>query len=336
MQPPASKALLSKPFSAKPNSPTMSIPLEPKPLFRPISFTEASKYSPWPERLMGIIPWTKPQRKTEDILREYNDGWYASLLTAWEKHTNTKPSSPLAFFHQMIKDVSAETEKNYAVYRTRQDEALISIGDDFAIGDLVLLSEMYRLMVVRFVEDLTQTYGIRTLVETGCGTGINLFFIHALAGLSRFVGGEICSNAVALGNRICKDLALPGNFAIYDYQDPASLHTLVSDVRDDYALLTCHSIEQIQVREAGFIDSILALPHKPKLVIHIEPVQWHDGSFSSLMCEKYATLNCYNQDLGDLLTSQEAAGKIKVVSQRKRCFGISAFNPSSLIAWCPA
>jgi hypothetical protein len=313
----------------------MNIPLEPKPLFRPISLTEASKYSPWPERLLGIDPWTKPQRKADDILREYNDGWYASLLALWEKHAASKPTSPLAFFHQMIRDVSTETEKNYAVYRTRMDEALISIGNDFAIGDLVLLSEMYRLMIVRFVEDIIHAHGVSTLVETGCGTGINLFFTHALAGISRFIGGEICSNAVALGNRICSDLSLPGDFSIYDYHDPESLCALVSGVSEDYALLTCHSIEQIQVRESGFINTILALTHKPKVVIHIEPVQWKDGSFISRLCEKYATINRYNQDLGDLLAEKEAAGAISIVERRKRCFGISAFNPSSLIAWRP-
>lgn len=312
----------------------MSIPLDPKPLFRSIPFTEASKYSPWPERLLGLDPWTKPQRKSEDILREYNDGWYASLLSAWEKHVATTPTSPLSFFHQMIKDVSVETEKNFAVYRTRMDEALISVGDEFAVGDLILLSELYRLMVVRFVEELMEEHGVKTLAETGCGTGINLFFINALAGISRFVGGEICSNAVELGNRICSDLKLPGQFKLFDYQDGESLRQLVSGL-EDYALLTCHSIEQIQVREAGFIDNILALPNRPRIVIHIEPVQWKDKTLPSQLCEKYATINCYNQDLGDLIVEKEAAGAIEVLTRRKRCFGISAFNPSSLIAWRP-
>jgi len=312
----------------------MSTTLEPRPLFRTIPFCEASRYSPWPERIFGIDPWTKPQRKAADVLREYNDGWYKSLLSAWDAHFATKPASALSFFHQIIKDNCAETEKNFDIYRTRQDEALFSIGDVLGVGDLVLLTEMYRLMVVRFVEQLAEAHGARAVVETGCGTGINLFFINALSGMAPIVGGEICSNAVEVGNRISKDLSLPGRFAIFDYHDPASLRALVAGL-ENYVLLTSHSIEQIQVREAGFIDSVLALPNKPAVVIHIEPVQWKDPSFFSRLCERYATINCYNQDLHDLLIEKEAAGALQIVEKRKRCFGVSAFNPSSLIAWRP-
>jgi len=304
------------------------------PIFRSISFSEASGFSPWPDRILGFDNWKKTRRNGEDILSEYDQGWYKSLLDTWSEHFQSGPSSPLSFFHRIIKEQCDETERNYEIYRTRQREALFSVGDSLAVGDLVLIAELFRLMVVRFVEELAARFGASGVVETGCGAGINLFFLNALAGMKPFVGGEICPNAVRVGNSIAGDLSLPGKFLNFDYRDPSSLRRLVEGM-ENYVLMTCHSIEQVQVRETAFVDSILALKNRPSVVIHIEPIQWRDEGFYARLCERYGALNLYNQDLKELLAEKEAEGRIQIVEQRKRCFGISAFNPSSLIAWRP-
>jgi len=55
----------------------------------------------------------------------------------------------------------------------------------------------------------------------------------------------------------------------------------------------------------------------------------------SRLCRKYARKNRYNEDLLAVLTDRQSQGRLTIVDCQKRCFGLSAFNPTSFVCWKP-
>lgn len=47
----------------------------------------------------------------------------------------------------------------------------------------------------------------------------------------------------------------------------------------------------------------------------------------------YTQKNLYNSDLLNVLQKYETEGYIKIIDIQKDIFGLSAFNPTSIIAW---
>jgi SAM-dependent methyltransferase len=310
------------------------------PLLRRVSLVDAAAFSPWPARLMGLEPWQKPERDEKEVLREYNEGWYRELLGLWDAFerdldaAEPRRVSPLRFYYRLVRHIATGIEKNKAVYRSSQDNYLFSFGDEFVVGDLTVGTLLQYDMIVRYVDEQLARTPLRTVVEPGCGSGVVLFHLYEYLDLDRIVGGDICPNAVALANRIAGRCGVPCQFREFDYRRTESLRDLTRGL-EDYLLLTCHSLEQTQVARTGFLDSLLALPNPPALVMHFEPVCWDDPSLMGQLCRRYAEQNRYNRDLLDALLRYQGEGRIEVLDCKKRCFGASAFNPTSFLCWKP-
>ena len=307
------------------------------PVFRQISFSETGNYSPWSARLAEIEKWEKTERNIEEVLKEYNEGWYASLLKLWQDFSASAQSSSSTaviqrFFYQVSKHIAEEVERNKQVYRSSKENYLFSSGDEFFIGDLMLGQLTHQNVIIDYVDKQISKYNLRTIVETGCGTGVNLFYLYLYLNVERIRGGEICSNAVELANQISKQCGVPGEFSQFDYREKTDLQNLTKEL-DEYLLITCHSIEQIQVRDNRFIENILSLPNPPKLVIHFEPIVWDDDSMMSRLCRRYAEKNKYNLDLLETIYGCRDDGRLEILDVQKRCFGLSAYNPTSIICW---
>ena len=311
-----------------------------RPIFRAVPFLESAQFSPWPARLLELEAWQKSNRSAEEVLKEYNEGWYGQLLELWnsfsESLSDAQANSGAApkFFYRVLKHIAAGVEANKAIYRSSQDQYLFSVGDEMVVGDLTLGNMVHFDMIIRLLDTHLSASSIRTVVEPGCGSGINLFQLHTYLDLERIVGGDICSNAVTLANRISERLRIPGEFHHFDYGKRESLVNLTKGL-ERYALFTCHSIEQIQLAEAAFIDHVLALPNPPELILQFEPFVWEDESLMSRLCRRYAEKNRYNQDFLTVLTARQNEGRLEVIDYQKRCFGLSAFNPSSFVCWKP-
>jgi len=245
-----------------------------------------------------------------------------------------KPATVLRFFYQVTKYVSSEVEKNKAIYKSNQETYLFSMGDQLVVGDLSIGSMIHLDMIVRYVDKHLSQFPLCTVLELGCGTGVNLFHLYHYLDIDRIVGGDICPNAVALATRISQKLGIPGNFQQFDYRDSASLAGITQGL-EQYLLLTCHSIEQTQVSEIGFIENVLNLLEPPGLVIHCEPIVWDDQTLMGRLCRRYAEKNDYNLDLLETLLKYQDENRLTIVDYQKRCFGISAFNPTSFLCWKP-
>lgn len=319
------------------NISTAAETISSSPIFRQISFSDSGKFSPWSARLTGIENWEKTERNIEDVLKEYNEGWYASLLQLWQEFSassaaGASPAAAQRFFFQVWKHIAAEVVKNKEIYRSSKENYLFSAGDEFVTGDLMLGQLTHQNLIINYVEEQISRHDLRTVVEPGCGSGVNLFYLYSHLNLDEIRGGEICSNAVELGNRISEHCGIPGKFRSFDYREKQDLQNLTEGL-DDYLLITCHSIEQVQVRENKFIENILDLPNPPKIVIHFEPIVWDDDSMMTQLCRRYAEKNKYNLDLLDVVRELENDGRLEILDVRKRCFGLSAYNPTSVLCW---
>lgn len=304
-------------------------------LLKNISFLESANYSPWPMRLIGLAPWQKTERTTKEVLDEYNNVWYKNALQEWENYTNTHQSpSPARFFRILDNIIYNQMIQNFEVYGISNDEHLISINRELFTAKWSVISALYDNLLIDVLETYTKLYNTWTLVELGCGTGKNLFNAYSKLPINHIVGAEICPNAVKLGNKISSQCNVNGKFEIFDYFQKNDIYKITSETSNKYLIFTSHSIEQIELEKTNFVEQILKLEHPPEAVIHFEPL--FDAADSNLfhkLHHLYTNKNLYNSDLLNILKKYEEKCCIKIIDVQKDIFGLSAFNPTSIIAW---
>jgi SAM-dependent methyltransferase len=305
------------------------------PLLRPVSFSESGDLSPWPARLLGLEAWHKPERSAADVLREYDER-YRQLADKWEAYTrqrNTLGVADALHFMRVEERAQCRALVTDEIYRSSADDYLVSSGDQLFAMNLELAVEFARSVFVQYLLNLQCEIGFSRVVETGCGTGQVLYLLAAFLRPECCVGGDICPSAVRFVNRVLHDCGLSGRCQHYDYLVPESLVDLTRGL-DDYVLITSHSIEQVQIRESRFVETLATLANPPRRVVHFEPIlNAADKSLAAALCRKYAEINRYNQDLLPYLRDCEQRGLLKILDYVPRVFGVSAFNPTSILQW---
>jgi hypothetical protein len=120
-------------------------------------------------------------------------------------------------------------------------------------------------------------------------------------------------------------------FQHFNFNDPRTLEF----VPRGSLVFTAHAIEQIPLLQEEFVEALCR--RGPKWVVHFEPCYADHamGSLLGLMRRRYAEINDYNRNLVDLLRGVEARGRIRIVDHRRDCLGISPFNSTSVLVWCP-
>jgi hypothetical protein len=305
-------------------------------IIEPISLLEAHRFSSWPKRVLGLEEWQKKTRVTKDIIEEYNNGWYKYALSFWEEALRSRNfASPLAFFYQLDKIILGKMLEAKEIYGIHEDRHLISSGDHFFVCSNAIFNSLYRTLLLETTDKYLAVTGCKSVVETGCGTGVNLFCLSQYLPVDQFAGGEICSNAIKLGNAIAEKFCLNGNFRHFDYFNSGkTMPKLVEDIKGDYILFTSHSIEQIGLMHTDFIEAIRDLEKPPKVVIHFEPAVYPDtDNLMEALCYKYSNLNKYNHDLLQVLKTFQERKILTIVEHIPRTLGTSAFNPTSVIVW---
>ena len=288
-----------------------------------ISFDESFNYSPWPARLLGFEKWQKTKRGTQEILDEYNNGWYKNALSIWQNNYKNS-SNPLAFFADIDNEVLKTTINAPDIYGVYDDQHLVSIQKKLYLANWAAVSSLYESLLQKVLWFYVDKFNIETIVELGCGTGVNLFKFFYKNSIKKIIGGDICSNAVELGSTIARQCSIEADFKVFDYFDDGSINKIVSKIDEPYIIFTSHSIEQIQVGQTSLIDQILNLKKKPEVVVHFEPaLNLENSEFFSKLCKLYAEKNLYNLDLLQELNKHKQNNDIEILDYQEDVIGIN-------------
>jgi hypothetical protein len=314
---------------------------QPKPILRPVKPEEATDMSPWPNRLAGVVSWHKPERSLDQIHAEYEGGWYSHLQKEWNAFRaglsahQLHPGTAMSFFNDVRRANNATMKNSPQVYGHVDLEAsLLSLDDRLYAGDINLFEVLFRAFVVERVAQARCQKRFESVLEIGCGSGVNLFNLYNQLCLRSVGGCDLSQSAIRFLQQVSADLGVHGRFEAGDYCDVETIRLLMP-TEGMWALLSVHTIEQTRSLPPSWFDSIVSFPNPPQIVMHFEPMQWTDDTTFSRSCARYAELNRYNRTFLSDLHKAEENGSIRVIWTERRVIGHSAYNPTSVAMWIP-
>lgn len=275
-----------------------------------ISLNDLPRYSPWPDRLLGLSDFKRPHRSIEKIDAEYDKDKYAKCLEFIDG--STEPQSP-------------EQVKLFEFRVPRNSDICVSIGEDLFLTTLADARKRYYSLLVDSMADAIEVSDC--VLELGCGYGFNLWVLKQAFPEKNFYGGEYSTNAVRIAERLFSGdpSIVVGGFNYYDQEyDFASLTGSI-------VVFTSHSIEQLPT--ALHAIEAISRVQGVRSVFHFEPVaELYSDTMLGYLRKSYAAANDYNRDL---LDSVCCAGGV-VGRTTADVFGMNPLNPTSIIQWSPS
>jgi SAM-dependent methyltransferase len=266
------------------------------------------KYSPWPERLLGLRDFSRNARTVEDMLREYDGDKYAACARYLRAH----PS----------KDI---WDVKWFERGGKRGKLCVSFDQNLFETNVV---SAYVLREKKFLEKMAPLMRqCDAVVELGAGYGYNLALLQKKYPRHLYAGGELSPKAVSLGKRLLakKEIAMhPFNF----YDDYAIFDSI--DARR-ILVLTYHASEMLP-HARTFLKSLAAYKERIVAVAQFEPIYelCAGEQLLDLLRRKYIQANRYNTDL---LTALRAHPDVEVRRTHYDVFGTNPLFPESFIEW---
>jgi len=279
---------------------------------RPIDLNDLPKWSPWPARILGSTAWLPKTRSTEDTGREYNDEKYHRALDYYLKCGGEKTPEEVNAY-EFGRDASEPmcVARGATLYLTTAAEGF---------------REHYDMVRDTVVEALG---GCQTVVELGCGYGLNLWRLKPHAPGRVLAGGDFADNAVRLAAGLYRDHPQL-SVRHFDFYDEGAYRFLES-LTPPLLIFTCGALELLT--ETSRVFHILAR-YAPAIetVLNFEPVyQLHDdGTLLEMMRRRYIELNDYNRDF---LPELQARADVRISRVTPSVFAVNPLNPISIVQW---
>ena len=276
-----------------------------------VLLNDLPKWSRWPERLLGLEPWTMPRRTPEKVSEEYNLDKYAKCLR---------------FCLESGALPSPEDVKRLEIGLSNAP-LCVSIGDTLVVMPADEVRRRHYSLPSEIMEaTIKQAEGV---VELGCGYGYNLWNLRTQFPEKIYVGGDFSENAVQIANLLFK---VHPNITVKRFD----FHEQTYDILDELenvapaVVFTCHAIEQL-ASASHTIQVLSTYKDRIKRVVHFEPVyELYGESLLGHMRRRYAQVNDYNQDL---LTILKRRSDVRILQVKAEVFGANPFNPTSVIEW---
>lgn len=278
-----------------------------------ISLDDLPSWSPWPARLLGLEAWRVPNRTIAKIEAEYNQDKYAKCLTYYEAAEDDRKPSPeeVHGFECGPPDREIACSFGDEIYRVTLGEALRKARE---------------LILETMAAKIAQA---DTVVELGCGYGIQLWYLRQAFPGKMFVGGEYAKNAIHLAGKLYEDFSNIDVREFNFYDD--NYDGLFNDrIKGRTVVYTSHAIGQLPTA-AHVFDTLEKHAEKISCVFHFEPVMdRRDGSLLGLMRKRYAEINDYNRDFLELL---DCRPNTRILRKTPNVIGTNPFTPTSVIEW---
>ena len=271
------------------------------------------KYSPWPERLLGLELWDQKTKTPDEIEREFGKEKWGALLERFR----TSPRAGLDEVDRWAAGSVAAT--------------LTSVGDHLV---LMTPEESHTAYIAYIANALEPHLPGSALVELGCGYGsviLGLGRKPEYAGLPLFAADYTLTGpelAAAIAGR--EGLELTAGRC-----DLTRSPTTALSIPEGAVIFTAYAAQYVEPITDAFIEGISAL--RPKAVVHIEPVYEHcdHSTLLGLLRQRYIQANGYNRNLVTILHDHEARGTIEILDESPAAFGPNPLLAASVIAWSP-
>jgi SAM-dependent methyltransferase len=272
------------------------------------------RFSPWPARLLGLVPWDQRVRSRADVHREFEREKWGSLRARIEGTT---------------------------------ERVTIDTVEEWVMGDVPdgLCSHKGRLELVparaararylRLIEELVARHlPAPAIAELGCGFGSVILRLARRFGEKglRWLAGDLSPSAVEIVRRLAAASGHPVEAGLFDFSSIAATEL---DIPPGSLLLTSYAMHYLPAIPKEYIEILAA--YRPRAVIHLEPCIEHcdPDTLLGLLRRRYIEVNDYNTNLVTLLRAMEQAGQVEVLEETPDVFGQNPLLPASVVIWKP-
>ena len=172
-----------------------------------------------------------------------------------------------------------------------------------------------------------------TIVEFGCGTGLNLLMLAERFPGVRLIGSDWARPTEHIAWRIAEDKGADLTWRWFNMLTADGWRG--EEIDSSTAILTVHAMEQLGGDWRPFLEMLLAL--KPGLCLHVEPlVELYDASdpFDGLAIQYHGKRN-YLSGFVPHIQELAAQNLVEIVDLRRVRFGGLHHDANSILAWKP-
>lgn len=176
---------------------------------------------------------------------------------------------------------------------------------------------------------------IEYIYEFGCGTGYNLIALAQLHLDNKMLYGlDFSPNSVKIINEIRNSHNYNIEGHLFDMKNP-NLQNF--KLKENCAILTMNSIEQLGEKFHEFIHYLLEQNPPISLCVHVEPtIEFHDlNNLMDWLSIKFMNKRGYSTTLLTYLKKLESDNKIKIIDANRLPFGNLMSNCYTYIVWKP-
>ncbi|HEX6576634.1 MAG TPA: class I SAM-dependent methyltransferase [Gemmatimonadaceae bacterium] len=280
------------------------------------SLDELPKFSQWPARLLGLVPWSAKEKTPDEIEREFGREKWGALLERFKATPGAR-----------LDDVDR--------WAAGDDAAKVSLASvDQHIVEMTAEEshEAYLAYIMSALEP--HIAEASAIVELGCGYGSVILGLARKAAFQdlRYFAADFTSTGPELAGLIAKSESIPLTTGRANLKENP-----VTDLRipEGALIYTAYAAQYVEPLTDAFIEGVAAL--KPRAVVHIEPVYEHcdPSTLLGLLRQRYIQANGYNRNLSTILHDHEARGSLEIVHESKPGFGPNPLLAASVIAWVP-
>jgi hypothetical protein len=198
-----------------------------------------------------------------------------------------------------------------------EKDRIMNCNDNSVKCNFTKFEKNYNSMLLKLLSD----YKDESIVEMGCGLGVNLYLLHKL-GFKNLKGYDLSENAIIRAKEYCKKNHLSIDFETHDLNQP-----FTNNMIDDKMVFTHQCLEQCGLLMPNILKNIVN--GRPKIVINFE-VDYHS---SSQRVKKYMDFQGYQNNLVSELQKLENQNKIEIISIERLPLSYNVFNIPSMIIW---
>jgi cyclopropane fatty-acyl-phospholipid synthase-like methyltransferase len=172
----------------------------------------------------------------------------------------------------------------------------------------------------------------KTIVEFGCGTGINLLLLSEQFPEARLTGTDWAPVCAEILGEIARQTGRRISGEVFNMLNATGWE---GPTESGAALMTVHAMEQLGSNWQSFLDFLIA--RRPALCLHIEPILEHYDERSSFdaRARRYHLKRGYLQGFLPEVLALCKEGKADLIGSRRVRFGGLYHEAYSILAWRP-